>query len=228
MVFEYRVPWPNQIFRFLFRPLFRSVFRLLSRVNVIGLENVPASGSYLIAINHVSLFEPPFILSFWPSAPEAVGAVDIWERPGQSLLARLYGGIPVHRGEYDRTLLDTMQHALQSGRPLVIAPEGRRSHTPGMRRGLPGVAYVIEKTGAPVVPVGVTGATDDFLVQALRGRRPSINMRIGPALQLPPIRGAGVERRVARQVNVDLVMSHIASLLPVEYQGVYRLNPGDG
>jgi 1-acyl-sn-glycerol-3-phosphate acyltransferase len=175
----------------------------------------------MIAINHVSLFEPPLLLAFWPTAPEAVGAVDIWERPGQSLLARLYGGIQVHRGQYDRQLLDTMQAALLSGRPLLIAPEGGRSHQPGMRRALPGVAYVIEKANVPVVPVGVVGATDDFLSRALSGHRPQIEMRIGAPFRLPAVSGVGEARRESRQHNVDLIMMRIAELLPPEYRGVY-------
>lgn len=223
MAEAYRVPLANRVFRLLFRPLFRFVFYILSQVKIVGREHVPPSGAYMIAINHVSLFEPPLLLAFWPVAPEAVGAVDIWDRPGQGLLAHLYGGIPVHRGQYDRRLLDTMLAALLSGRPLLIAPEGGRSHSPGMRRGLPGVAYVIEKAGVPVIPVGIVGATDDFLLRALRGHRPQIEMRIGPAFRLPPVSGVGEERRDSRQRNVDLIMAHIAMLLPPEYHGYYAI-----
>lgn len=217
----YYVPWPNRLFRFFFRPVFRAIFHLLSRVEISGLQHVPQQGAYLIAINHVSLYEAPFILAFWPVAPEAVGAVDIWDRPGQSLLARLYAGIPVHRGQYDRHLLETILQALASGRPLLIAPEGGRSHTPGMRPALPGAAYVIDRANVPVVPVGIFGATDDFLARALRGRRPSLSMRIGPPVRLPPITGRGDARREARQRNADTIMQHIADLLPAEYQGAY-------
>ena len=218
---EYQVPVRVRLFRFFMRPVFRLLFRILSQVRITGRENVPSQGAYLIAINHVSLFEPPLILAFWPSAPEAVGAVDIWDRRGQSTLARWYGGIPVHRGEYDRALLDRMLTALNAGKPLLIAPEGGRSHSLGMRRALPGVAYVMDKARVPVVPVGITGISDEFLKLALRGKRPQLEIRIGPPVILPPIRGKGDERRAARQDNVDLIMQHIAALLPEEYHGVY-------
>lgn len=218
---EYKVPFLTRLFRFWLRPAFRALFRILSTVTITGLENIPSQGAYLIAINHVSLFEPPFILAFWPVAVEAAGAVDIWERRGQATLARLYGGIQVHRGLVDRKLLNSMQAALRSGRALLIAPEGGRTHTPGLRRGLPGLAYVIDKVQAPVVPVGIVGATDDFLKRVFQGERPALEMRIGPALHLPPITGKGEDRRAALQSNVDLVMYSIAALLPVEYRGVY-------
>jgi 1-acyl-sn-glycerol-3-phosphate acyltransferase len=222
---EYQVPFRIRLFRFFMRPVFRLVFRVLSQVRITGRENILSQGAYLIAINHISLFEPPLILAFWPIPPEAVGAVDIWDRRGQSTLARLYGGIPVHRGEYDRDLLERMLAALNAGKPLLIAPEGGRSHSPGMRRALPGVAYVMDKAQVPVVPVGITGTSDDFLKRALQGKRPRIEIRIGPPIILPPIHGKGEERRAARQENVDLIMKKIAALLPEEYHGVYA-EPG--
>lgn len=218
---EYTVPFRIRLFRAVLRPVFRAVFHLLSRVRISGREHIPARGAYLIAINHVSLFEPPLLIAFWPTAPEAVGAVDIWERRGQSTLARLYGGIPVHRGQYDRDLLEKMLAALKAGYPLLIAPEGARSHTPGMHRALPGVAYVMDRAQVPVVPVGIVGTSDDFLARALKGKRPLVEIRIGPPVRLPPIRGKGEDRRNARQANVDLVMRQIAALLPEAYHGVY-------
>ncbi len=217
----YRIPFHTRLIRRFLRPVFRSLFHLLSRVRISGLENVPKRGAYVVAVNHISIFEPPLILAFWPAAPEAAAAVEIWERRGQATLVRLYGAIRVHRGEYDRELVETTTAALRSGRPLVIFPEGGRTHVPGLRRALPGVAYLIDKVQAHVIPVGITGTTDDFLKRAIRGNRPTLEIRIGRPFTLPPVTGKGEERRVSRQRNADLVMAHIAALLPPEYRGVY-------
>ncbi len=218
---SYHVSLSTQFNRKIMRFVFRLIFNSLGRVQIEGLENVPAKGAYLIAMNHVSLFEPPLMLAFWPVAPEAVGAVDIWSKPGQSTLAKLYGGIPVHRGEYDRKLMDTALAALKSGRPLLIAPEGSRSHIPGMQRARPGAAFIIDQANVPVIPVGLTGTTDDFLKLALKGKRPVLGIHIGKPIVLPPVEGRGEAKRFARQRNVDLIMSQIALLLPLEYRGVY-------
>lgn len=218
---QYTISNRVSVFRTIFRPIFRGIFHLLSHVRISGLGNVPMGGAYLIAMNHVSIYDPPFVLAFWPEAPEAVGASDIWGRRGQSFLARSYGGIPVHRGEYDRSVIETLCCVLRSGYPLLIAPEGGRSHTPGMRRALPGVAFIVEKTGVPVVPVGVTGTTEDFFQRAVHGKRPLLELRIGEPFHLPSTGQTGKNRREQRQQNADLIMDKIAGLVPREYRGVY-------
>jgi len=108
---------------------------------------------------------------------------------------------------------------------LLIAPEGGRSHTPGLIRAFPGVAYMMEKANVPVIPVGIVGTTEDFLKRALRGERPELEMHIGKPIRLPAVSGTPDERRAARQEHSDLVMAEIARLLPLEYRGVYADHP---
>jgi 1-acyl-sn-glycerol-3-phosphate acyltransferase len=90
-----------------------------------------------------------------------------------------------------------------------------------MRRAMPGVGYIVDAARVPVVPVGLVGTTDDFWKRARRGERPLLEMRIGKPLSLPPIEEKGAARHEARQRNADLVMRHIAGLLPEEYRGEY-------
>lgn len=217
----YRVPLHIRFNRLYLRPVFRTIFRVLGRIKIAGVENVPLGEPYVIAMNHISIFDPPLLVSFWPEEPEIVGAADVFEKKGQGPILKLYGVIPVHRGDYDRALLETMVAVIQAGRPLAIAPEGGRSHSPAMQRALPGVGYLIEHANAPVLPVGILNTTDDFWQRAKRGEKPSLEMRIGRPICFPRTTLKGSERREMRQRNADLVMRHIAGLLPEEYHGVY-------
>ncbi|NMC52166.1 MAG: 1-acyl-sn-glycerol-3-phosphate acyltransferase [Chloroflexi bacterium] len=223
----YRVKVVNQIGRWLLRPLGRLLYRILARPEVEGLENVPKEGAYLIAINHVSIFEPPFVIPFWPVPPEPLGAVEVWREPDKALLAKFYGGIPIDRDNYDRQALDRVVVAIRGGARVLIAPEGRLSRVPGLRRAKLGVAYLAERTNATIVPVGVSGATQNFLARALRGQKPAIRMKIGKPFVLPPISTQEGSRKEAYQRNADLVMARIAALLPSEYQGYYADYPAD-
>ncbi len=221
-VSEYRVAWwRRHITRPIIMGFFRGLFHLLCKVEVTGKENVPLGKAYIVAINHVSTFEAPLVAGFWPEQAEATGAVDVWHRPGQGILARLYGGIQIHRGDVDRQMLSEAVSVLRSGRALMIAPEGGRSHAPGMRPAKPGVAFLIDAVRVPVVPVGIVGTTDDLWHKASHFKRPHVEMHIGKPFYLPPIEGSGAGRREARQRNADLVMAHIAGLVPPEYRGVY-------
>jgi 1-acyl-sn-glycerol-3-phosphate acyltransferase len=77
-------------------------------------------------MNHVSIFDPPFAAAYWPESLEIIGASDVFSKLGQGQLLWLYGVTPVHRGEYDRALLDWTTRVLKSGQPLLLAPEGGR------------------------------------------------------------------------------------------------------
>ena len=217
----YRVPFRFRVSRPMLKVVFRGIFHVLANVKVTGKENVPYGKAYVAAMNHVSIFDPPFAAAFWPEYLEIIGAADVFEKPGQGELLRAYGVMPVHRGDYDRSLFTRIIAILKSGYPLLIAPEGGRSHVTAMRRAMPGIAYIVEKTRVSVVPVGLVGTTEDFWQRAKRGDRPHLEMRIGKPITLPEIKVRGAQWHEARQKNSDLVMNHLAGLLPEEYRGVY-------
>lgn len=218
---EYRVSFGLRLRRSILKVSVRLILGLFSRVKISGIGNIPRGQAYVVAVNHVSIFDPPLALAFWPEMLEAIGAVDVFDRPFQGALVKFYGTIPVHRGEIDRELIETILAMLNSGYRLLIAPEGGRSHVTAMRRAKPGIGYILNEVHVPILPVGIVGTTADAAGAALRFRRPLLEIRIGKPVQLPPIEGRGEERRAARQRNADIVMRHIAGLLPAEYRGVY-------
>ena len=219
------IPFWVRVFRILARPTFRTLFRILAKVHVEGIENLPAEGGYLVAGNHVSIYDPPLIVTFWPHTVEVAGAVAVLERPFQGRVMRMYGAMRVHRGEYNRSLLEEMTRRLKAGVPVLIMPEGRRSHTPGMQMAWHGTAYVAAKANVPVVPVGVTG-TDGVVDFWKRFRRPNMRMVIGKPLDLAPVDLRSPNRKDELRQNTDRIMYAIAALLPPEYQGEYKL-PGE-
>jgi 1-acyl-sn-glycerol-3-phosphate acyltransferase len=217
----YHVPLKFRLSRPILKAVFRGIFRLLSRVTITGKENIPYGKPYVVAINHVSIYDPPLAGAFWPEQLEIIGASDVFEKPGQGAVLKAYGVIPVHRGDYDRVLFTKIISVIKAGFPLLIAPEGGRSHVPGLQRAMPGISYIVEQTRVPVLPVAIVGTTEDFWQRARGGERPPLALHIGRPITLPEITARGTEKHEARQQNADFVMRIVAGLLPEEYRGVY-------
>lgn len=217
----HQIRWYNRLARTVLLPIFRVLFSKMGKIQITGQENIPLGTPYLMVFNHVSILEAPVLVSFWPETLEVLGAKDIWDRPGQNLLARAYGGIPINRGEVDRTAIYKMLQVIESGNALMVAPEGTRSHVPGMQRGKPGIAFIVEKLKAPIIPVGVVGTTEDYISNLFRFKRPLVTLTVGKPFQLPTDLGEGLKRSEAYQVQVDYVMGKIAELLPADYRGFY-------
>jgi len=221
MTEAYRVPLRIRISRRILRLFFKTLFHLLGKVELSGMDNIPDHNRYVIVFNHVSLVEVPFIAAFWPRVIEIIGALAVWGRGFQALIAKMWAGIQVDRTQFDREIFKQVELVLQAEQPLMISPEGGRSHHPGLRRGKAGVAYIIDKVDVVVLPVAVVGNTIDFLTKGLRLKRPTIQMIVGEPFVVPPLKGRGEERRSARQKNTDYIMARLAALLPENYRGVY-------
>lgn len=221
MAEEYHVPMRIRITRGVMRIFFRALFHLLGKVELFGMENIPDHNRYVIVFNHVSIIEVPFIAAFWPKVIEIIGAAAVWERGYQGVIAKMWSGIQVDRTQYDREVFKQVEMVLNAEQPLMISPEGGRSHQPGLRRGKPGVAYIIDKADVEVLPVAVVGNTMDFLSKGIRLKNPPIQMIVGEPFYVPPIKGKGEERRAMRQKNTDTIMARLAALLPEDYRGVY-------
>ena len=222
MARKYQPALYARMFRIIGQPAFRGLFHVFSRIRVRGNENVPGRGAYLVVFNHVSIFDPPVVVAFWPSQLEILGAVEVWSRKGQGILARLWGGIPIRRTELHREAIDQTLSVLRSDLPLLVSPEGGRSHLPGLRKAKTGIVYLAEASHAPIIPVGVTGTTDDFFQKAIQGKRPEIELNIGNPFTLPAsLDEPGIVPREIRQRKADYIMARIAELLPASYRGYY-------
>lgn len=195
----------------------RRVFRLLLRVEVRGLEHVPFEGPLIVAINHMSLLDPPLMGAFFPRELEMMAKVELFRRPIIGWIVKWYGAFPVRRGEADLNALKHAMRALRAGGAILMAPEGTRSKTHRLQRGKEGVALVATRTGAPVLPVALYGQ-ERWWRELLRLRRPRVSIVIGEPIQVPLDRRA--DRRTLQAVTDD-IMRHLARLLPPAYRGVY-------
>ena len=195
------------------------LFPLLFDMHVRGLEHVPPDGSLILASNHVSNFDPILLGTYVPRTTTFVAKQELYRVAPMALLWHLWGAVLVRRDGLDMRPLRQLLRILAEGGTVGMFPEGTRSRGRGLRRPLPGVAYLAVKSGVPILPVAVWGAdTLDLKRRMVRGR-PRVDVRVGPML-VPELPTGRVTREVLDQVGED-VMRRIAALLPERLRGVY-------
>lgn len=188
----------------------------------IGLENVPASGGIIVATNHMSRIDIPLLFCL-PVRPDITALVtDKYQSyPFFKWFTITAGGIWIDRTKADFTAFRLAAEVIAEGRALGIAPEGTRSDGE-LLEGKSGTVLLALKTGAPVIPVGISG-TDMVNDEWKHFRKPHLAVHIGPPLTFAPLERDRREEHL--QEYTTELMCQIAALLPEKYHGFYRGHP---
>jgi 1-acyl-sn-glycerol-3-phosphate acyltransferase len=200
--------------------ILRVFLRLCTRLEIKGLDNIPQGGPLLVAFNHLAHLDAALVLPFLPQPVEGVALEDLYHVPVTGQLLRLYGTIPVHRDQFDREVIRRALQALAEGKMLALAPEARQSLTGALEQARQGVAYLALRSGAPILPVAVTG-TETVPSDLKRLRRPRLTVTFGEVIITPPRASKPQAQRQQVAELTDEIMYRIAAMLPPEYRGVY-------
>jgi len=152
--------WQYRLLRLVAVPILRLLFRLRVR----GRANIPRKGGYIIVANHLNWIDAPAILLGFPIEPRINFVADagfVGTRRLQWFVANQIGGvIPVaNHGHAEAELAARLGECLASGGVVALFPEGHYSDAEG--HVLPfhtSFARVALETGAPVLPVGISGS----------------------------------------------------------------------
>lgn len=194
------------------------LFWLLTRRRVRGRDNVPNHGSVIFVANHVNLIDSPLLGVSLGRRVVFMAKEEVFHSRIIGYFMSSFGAFPVSKGRLDRKALRKAMQVLGDGQALVTFPEGMRSRSRRLKLAFPGAALIASRSGAPVIPVGITG-TENIKGVAWFWRRPEITVNIGKAFTLPPVAGKLTKFELSRRT--DIIMGHIAALLPPEYRGNY-------
>ena len=203
----------------------RFILRIIARVDATEMERIPANGACLAVSNHLGRLDAmlAMVLSdrddIIMMIAEKYQAYWIWR-----WVARNLDALWLDRHTTDFRTLREVQKRLKVGGIAAIAPEGTRSATGQMQPGKPGAAYLAAKTGAPIVPMAITGTGDKEVYWRLkRFKRLDITIRVGEPFTVPPLPRHNKDEFL--QQTTDEMMCRIAALLPPEHRGVYATHP---
>lgn len=120
-----------------------------------GRENIPKDTAVIYASNHRTNADPPLVGCAVPGKHAFMAKEELFRNKFFGRLIRSLGAFPVSRGKGDTGVIDTAVEALDSGRSLMIFPEGTRSKDGKVHKGHSGAALISARSGKQIVPVGV-------------------------------------------------------------------------
>lgn len=185
--------------------------KVLFRVRISGLENVPPTGPLLVVGNHLHNVDPLLISVAIPRPVHYMAKKELFAVPLVGRVIRVGGAFPVDRGTADRNAIRIASLNLKQGIAVGMFPEGTRSKSRALKTALPGAAAIAQLTGAPILPVAITGSERLFVK--------SVSIVVGKSFVIPSRTADG--QRIGRDEATNRLMAEIVELLPPEYRGVY-------
>lgn len=215
--------WPRRIVR----GLLYGFLWLVIGFRIKHLERAPR-GAVLVVSNHLHNADPVLTAIAFPRSVHYMAKKEVFGIPVIRKILPIVGAFPVDRGKADRSAIRRAEAALAQGIAVGLFPEGTRSVTRALQPALSGAGLLALRTGAPVLPIVVTG-TERLRLNGQKGRLQSsapmpdpghrgVRIHFGEPFLVPrEIDG----RRVSTDEATEVIMIEIARLLPPDYRGVY-------
>ncbi|MEN8148983.1 MAG: lysophospholipid acyltransferase family protein [Planctomycetota bacterium] len=138
----------------------RSFLNSLWDFRTVGDLNVPLTGGVIVACTHQSHLDPWFLQACLTRRVRYVARSTLFRNPLFGGMLRGLGAIPFDREATTATAMKDLAARVKEGRALAMFPEGTRSKDGEIGRLRPGIALLIRRSKAPVVPAAVDGAFD--------------------------------------------------------------------
>ena len=189
----------NPIVYWIVRAILQPFFHLYFRVQRVGREHIPARGPVLLVANHRS-FSDPFLIGICLRRPlHFVAKKELFDSRWKARILLALGAFPISRGESDEMAMETARVILERGGAVGIFPEGTRVRPGPLGQPKRGAGRLALETGAPIVPVAISGTEDIRRGWRIRPRK--VRVRCGRRLTFPrPLDGA-VTPRLAAEVS---------------------------
>jgi glycerol-3-phosphate dehydrogenase (NAD(P)+) len=174
----------NPFVYWLARAFLQPAFHVYFRLSRTGRDHIP-DGPVILAANHRSFLDP-FIVATCAFRPiYFVAKKELFEKPWQGWLLNRLGAFPIKRGQSDEDSMQTALALLARGEAVVIFPEGTRHREGPLKEPRRGVGRLALESGAPVVPVAITGTEN--VRRGWRIRPAKVSIRCGRPLTFPRV-----------------------------------------
>ena len=199
--------------------LLKSALRVFGDWRVEGRHNVPRKGKVIIASNHLSDIDPGILNVSIPRRVRFMAKAELFDNPVIGQLFKAYGAFPINENGQEFHSISHSLRILNMEGAMGIFPEGAKNPT-ALGRAMLGTAVIAMMSGAPIVPVGITGTESVGNWIGYCYPKGNFKITIGKPFLVP----VPAARRIRKDVEyaTDTIMKHIAELLPERYRGVYH------
>lgn len=196
----------------LLRPFVVVVARVLFRLKTHNRNVIPKSGGIIIAGNHISDWDPPFVGAAVHRGVYFMAKSELFQNPISRWFLSALGAFPVYRrASVNKQALNTARDHVLAGEALIIFPEGTRSKDGRLLPAKAGVGHIAEATGAPVYPFFVSGTDHPLGALFFRTR---FRVRFGSVIS-PETLGKCHEEGGARQ-SAEYIMQKVSELKQID------------
>lgn len=164
----------KQMIRVIVRTAIRLYFIVVYRVKVIGTENIPKNKKepLIYCGNHRTYKDPPLIVVTAKRHVRFLAKEELRKNKFFAFLGVVFDGIYVKRDSKDVTALKTVLKAIKNGESIALFPEGTRNGMEKGQKAKDGAAFFAVKTGAKVIPVGISGGEKPFKQMTIKYGKP--------------------------------------------------------
>lgn len=186
----------------------RPFVKIFFPYKVVGIENIKnLEGGCIICSNHLSNLDPVFFVVSCPHYIHFMAKYELFKNPLLGKFFSAMGAFAVKRGKGDHKAINEAENVLKSGEILGIFIEGTRSKTGEFLRPKSGAALLAATANVPVVPVCITGVSEDKKVRLFK----KTVIKYGPVIT-PEQLGIEEKNRAEIKSATNLIMTKIKEL----------------
>jgi len=176
--------------------------RIAHRVKIEGREDIPKDGALIFCGNHRTFLDPPLIVVTAKRHVHFLAKEELYKNPFLAFLGWSFDAIKVKRDAKDINAVKSSLKYLKKGECIALFPEGTRNGLAKGEKVKDGAAFFALRTGAKVVPIGISGKTGHFS---------KVTIKYGKPLDYSKYKNAEDEKKALEEITED-IMKHIIEL----------------
>ena len=176
--------------------------KIAHRVKIEGREDIPKDGALIFCGNHRTFLDPPLIVVTAKREVHFLAKEELYKNPFLAFLGWAFDAVKVKRDAKDINAIKSSLKYLKQGECIALFPEGTRN---GMAKGekvKDGAAFFALRTGAKVIPIGISGKTGHFS---------KVTIKYGKPLDYSEYKNSEDEKKALEEITED-IMKHIIEL----------------